>query len=207
MNPLLFDNLRDFVKRYYADKDSLEDLDHVQRLLSEARALAADEPYDEDQLIFGAYFHGLIFTDEAEIRNFLFSLGLDRELVIRIMKVAWESGKDAVPETVEGALLHDAHLIEGGKEFQVAKWLMGAVSNGHTLPQIVAFLGDRLAGKYKCHTPPGRETHAEIEAYRQNFVRALKIALAGGNAVVEGFPGAAKKVVGPQAGTSMEKDA
>lgn len=176
MDTLLFDRLREFVNPQYGDKDSLENLEHVKRVLNQARALgkAETEDFNDDILVFGAYLHELIFVNEAEIRNFLFQLGLDREFVIRVMKTAWESGKEAKPETLEGALLHDAHLIEGGPEYQVAKWLVSGSAQGQSLSYILDSMEHRVIGKYACTLDSAQRAYSGIEDYRKNFVTAVR---------------------------------
>jgi HD superfamily phosphodiesterase len=189
MESSVFDNLREFVKPYCADKGDLENLSHVQRLLSSARDLAEGEKANDDLLVFGAHLHDMIFHLEERIRDFLFSLGLDRTLVIEIMKVAWESGKEAKPETQEGNLLRDAHLIEGGKEYQMAKWLSSGAGAGQTLLQSLEFLEARVIGRYKCSVPKAQRIYEEIEAYRRQFVDVVRKALKSGS------PGAADSSV------------
>lgn len=174
MDTVLFDNLREFVKPYYIDKDFVENLEHVKRLLNTARDISEGENVDDDLLVFGAYFQGLIFSEEEQIRNFLFSLGLDRDRVIQIMRVAWESGKDAQPESPEGACLHDANLIEGGKEYQLAKALVLEAAAGHPLPQIIAGFEKQLQNNYQCHTEKARRIYGEINAYCADFLQALR---------------------------------
>lgn len=179
MDTVLFDSLREFVKPYYIDKGDLHNLEHVNRILALARYLARGENADDDLIVFGAYLHGLIFTDEAEIRNYLFSQELKRDRVIEVMKVAWEAGKEAAPETVEGACLHDAHLIEGGKEYQVAKWLISGAQQGQSLPQTLEYLETRVVGKYTVSTEKAQPIHKEVEKYRSHFIHSVHQALQG----------------------------
>ncbi|MFP4381449.1 MAG: hypothetical protein ACLFUS_13185 [Candidatus Sumerlaeia bacterium] len=177
MDTLLFDSLREFVKPHYIDKDDLHNMDHVQRILAEARMLSEDLDLDDDLLVFGAYLHGLILNSEAEVRTFLFNLGLDRDRVIQVMNVSWEAGKEAQPETKEGACLHDAHLIECGKEYQTAKHFIAGALQGQHLPQILDFIETRVVGRYSCSLPAAQEKHKEIEEYRSNFVKEIREAL------------------------------
>lgn len=51
--------------------------------------------------------------------NLLKTQNLPEEKINKIVKVAWEFQKDIKPETIEGKILHDAHLIEGGKTFLI----------------------------------------------------------------------------------------
>jgi uncharacterized protein len=174
MKAHLFDSLREFAKPHYIDKDDLQNLDHVHRILTEARQLGQSDVIDDDLLVFGAYLHGLILTAEADVRTHLFSLGLDRDRVIQIMNVAWEAGEEAQPATREGSCLHDAHLIEGGPEYQIAKWLISGTLQGQHLPQLVESLEKRVIGRYQCTRPEAQERHAVIEEYRRRHVEVLK---------------------------------
>ncbi|HBF34625.1 TPA: hypothetical protein DDW35_08670 [Candidatus Sumerlaeota bacterium] len=176
MDTQLFDSLREFVNPQYGDKDSLENLDHVKRIITQARSLAEAEnlEIDDNIIVFGAYLHELIFINETEIRDFLFSIGLEREFVIKVMKTAWESGKEAKPETTEGALLHDAHLIEGGQEYQVAKWLVHGAAQGQSLNYILDLMEHRVIGKYTCTTEAAQKIYADIEKHRLHFVQAVR---------------------------------
>jgi uncharacterized protein len=176
MDTLLFDRLREFVNPQYGDKDTLENLDHVKRIITQARTLAETEnlEFDDDILVFGAYLHELIFINETEIRDFLFSIGLEREFVIKVMKAAWESGKEAKPETTEGALLHDAHLVEGGQEYQVAKWLVSGAAQGQSLNYILDSMEHRVIGKYTCSTHAAQKIYGAIEDHRLHFVQAVR---------------------------------
>jgi uncharacterized protein len=188
MDSVIFDGLREFVKPYYADKGELENLSHVQRMLASARELGQGESVSDDLLVFGAYLHGMIFNAEEQVRDFLFSLGMDRTQVIEVMKVAWEAGKEATPESREGALLRDAHLIEGGKEYQMAKWLVHGGEVGQSLSQSLDFLATRMIGKYKCSTPKAQKAYDEIETYRREFVEGVRKVLKPGKASPLGVP-------------------
>ena len=174
MDKPTFEALREFAKPYYAQKDEMHGLRHVRRLLSRARELAEDDEVDDDLLVFGAYFHGFIYSDEPDIKKFLSSLGYDHEQINRIIKVAWESGKGSTPETREGAYLHDSHLIEGGKNFEVAKSLVTGSLRGQTLEQTLDFIESKLLGKFKCVTPKAQSIYAEKERFTREFVAELR---------------------------------
>ena len=169
--------LKAFAQPYYESKDELHGPAHVERILSGARELAAADTVDDDLLIFGAHFHGFVYSDESGVRHFLSSLGTLNERIASIIKVAWESGKSAQPETMEGGYLHDAHLIEGGKCFHVARSLITGAVRGQTLVETMAFLEKRILGKFSCVTPRGQSIYGDIEQFTEDFVRELKNAL------------------------------
>ncbi|NQU41974.1 hypothetical protein HQ520_01725 [bacterium] len=182
MDLLLYDSLREFAKPYYSERNDLQDFAHVRRILHDARNLAVGKGADDDLLIFGAHLHDLIFNLEAEIRSFLFSQGLDRNRINEIMKVAWESGKEAEPESLEGACLHDAHMIEGGREYQTAKWLISGGVRMHSLLQVIDFLEDRLFGRYQCATEEAEKIRQDIESFQRQFVENIRRTLNAGAA-------------------------
>jgi uncharacterized protein len=177
MNTTLLSQLKDFANPYYQHKDEMHGLAHIERILSGARDLAEGNTTDDDLLVFGAYFHGLIGNDEAAIREFLPSLGLDDDRIALIVKIAWESGKSAQPETNEGALLHDAHLIEGGKYFHITKSLVTGTLRGQTLTETVDYVEENILGEFRCVTPKAQSTYIEIEKFARDFVTALRTSL------------------------------
>ena len=115
------EEVEEFVRRDYAEKDIMHGLDHIKRILKAARKLAEHHNYDSQMLTLGAYFHGVIYKKETEIREFLKKKGFSESETEKVVKIAWESQKDFEPETAEGLILHDAHLIEGGKTFLITK--------------------------------------------------------------------------------------
>lgn len=94
--------LEAFVGPYYEKRDAMHDLSHVRRILKKARVLSRGRSVDEETLTCAAYFHGIIYREEGEVRRFLRSQGLREGRIDKIVKVAWESQKDSRPETIEG---------------------------------------------------------------------------------------------------------
>lgn len=171
--------LEEFVTPCYARKDELHGLGHVQRLLAGARKLSESDKVDDEVLVFGAHFHGLVGEHDSAIRSFLAALGLEADRIELIITVAWESGKASHPQTGEGAYLHDAHLIEGGKAFGVAKWLITEALRGQTLEETLDFIESNLLGEFTCVTPRARALYAEQEEFTREFVAELRQALGG----------------------------
>jgi len=180
MDDATLQKLTEFVAPYYAAKDELHGLGHVGRLLAGALELAEGAQVDEQLLTLGAYFHGIVYTHETAIRNFLAALGLERGRIDQAVRVAWESWKESRPESREGALLHDAHLIEGGKAFGITKSLVVGALRGQTLEETLDFIESDLLGRFTCATEKARAVFAEQEQFTREFVAQLRRALARG---------------------------
>jgi len=179
MRPQVLDALKAFVGPRYAARDAMHDYAHVVRVLEAARTLAGDDPnLDEDLLVFGAHLHGVVGRDEAAVRAFLAGLDVDGERIERILQVARESLEETEPVTPEGAVLHDAHLTEGGPAFSVIKALYTGRERGRTDLESAAFLRDHVLGRYRCVTPTGRQWYAENERYTRFFLNRLAPRLA-----------------------------
>ncbi len=167
--------LKEFVTPRYDEKDELHGLRHVERLLAGARELAQGHEVDDDLLVLGAHFHGCIHRDEPAIRKFLASSGLRAHRIDRVITVARESGRGSRPGTKEGGYLHDAHLIEGGRAFGVAKCLITGALRGQTLEEKLDFVESNLLGKFACVTTKAQVIFAECERF--TFVSELRRAL------------------------------
>lgn len=172
--------LIEFVTPYYKDKDIMHDLSHIRRLSESASRLVKSYPdADKEALHLAAYFHGFIYKHEDEVRNFLSNNSIEPDRIDYICKVAWESQKDEEPITLEGKILHDAHLIEGGKTFIIVKSLVTGTARGQTLEETIDVLENRILGRYQCYLPEGIEAYSEMHDFAAQFIRDLKAGLDG----------------------------
>ena len=178
MKKAILDRIEQFVAPFYAAKDEMHGLEHARRLAAGAPALAENDEVDRDLLLFGAYFHGIISTEESAIQTFLSSLDMESERTARILRVARESGKEGLPETKEGAYLHDAHLIEGGRVFGLAKCLITGAQRGQTIEQTLDFIERNLLGRFRCVTPNAQAVYEEREHFLRTSVAELRRNLA-----------------------------
>ena len=107
-----------FVKPYYEDKDIMHNMWHIELVKKKIDQIISISNYDinYENLILAMYFHGFIYSDEDKIREWLLKNGFTEKEIENIVKIAWESQRSEVPETIEGKILHDAHVLEGGKK-------------------------------------------------------------------------------------------
>lgn len=110
------DNLLDFVKPYYESKDIMHNLSHIDRVLKYVKKLleAGDYKANIDILTYSAYFHGFVYNSEQNIIDWLKAQQISIDIIEKIINAAWESQKDEIATTLEGKILHDAHMIEEG---------------------------------------------------------------------------------------------
>jgi uncharacterized protein len=132
-------------------------------------------PYYVDK---ACYFHGFIYNEEDAIRNYLIQQGLESDKIEKIIQVSWESQAEQVPQTIEGKLLHDAHLIEGGKTFLVVKSLCTGTARGQTLEKTMEYMEKHIIGKRSCCLPEAVAVYKEMEDYAKQFILELKAGLA-----------------------------
>lgn len=170
------EKLERFVEPFYKNEDIMHDLSHVLRIHRAAKMLA--KPYggkvDLDIVVFGSYFHGMIAQHGAEIARYLKSLDLPEEKIHLVMKVSSESLKEEVPQTLEGKIVHDAHLIEGGKTFMIVKSLITGALRRQTLEETIEFLESSVIGKFHCYLPQSQRIYAGKERFAKSFLAQLK---------------------------------
>lgn len=107
--------LLEFVEPYYAGKDIMHNLWHIELVKKWVDRIISMGRYETDyeSLLLAVYFHGFIYRDEDAIRSWLEAQGYSGERTEKILKIAWESQRSEIPETIEGKILHDAHVLEG----------------------------------------------------------------------------------------------
>ena len=111
--------LFEFVEPYYVDKDIMHNMWHIELVQRTVNRILSQCSYivDEECLRLATYFHGFIYRDEARIKQWMLEQNYDEEKVAKTLKIAWESQRSEIPETIEGKILHDAHVLEGGKTY------------------------------------------------------------------------------------------
>lgn len=167
-------DVEEFLRQDYAAKDVMHNLSHIRRILRVAQRLAQDHACDSELLMLGAYFHGIIYFKEKGAREFLQEQGVSQERIDTAVQIARESQKESEPETIEGTILHDAHLIEGGKTFLITKSLVTGTARGQSLEETISSIEKNTLGKYKCYLPEAQKIYEEKERFVKDFLADLK---------------------------------
>lgn len=170
-----------FSRPYYQDKDIMHDWTHIERVHRAAQKLTKVASIEVDLSVVEAalMLHGIIYAIETEIRRFLASIGLPQQVLELIIKVAWESQKEERPITPEGLLLHDAHLLEGGKYFEIIKSLITGSVRGQSLRQTLDYIEQNLLEKGQCYTASGQKQYEVMKANTQAIYQNLREEIQG----------------------------
>lgn len=109
--------LFEFVEPYYIDKDIMHNAWHIELVKKMVNRILSVSSYrvNEECLTLAIYFHGFIYRDEEKIKQWMLGQNYDEDMISKTIKIAWESQRSEIPETIEGKILHDAHVLEGGK--------------------------------------------------------------------------------------------
>ncbi len=174
------EKLIEFVTPYYKNKDIMHDLSHIERVLKYVERLVKSIDYkvdiyiDIDILIYGAYFHGFIYNSEKNIIQWLQSQNMSRSMIKKIINASRESQKDEEAITIEGKILHDAHMIEGGKTYLIVKSLITGSVRGQTLEETIKYVEDNVLGKGTCYLPKAKMIYQEQQEFANAFIYDLK---------------------------------
>jgi len=173
---MYLDNLIEFVKPYYKEKDIMHDLSHIERVMKSVEKLKfkIKSSMDKEAITYATYFHGFIYTAEKEIMEWLRTVGMSDDRVLFIIKIAWESQKNEVPVTLEGKILHDAHMIEGGKTYLIVKSLITGSVRGQSLEKTILFIEKNIIGKGCCYLPEAQRMYDEQQKFASKFIKDLK---------------------------------
>ncbi|OGO77132.1 MAG: hypothetical protein A2Y23_13825 [Clostridiales bacterium GWB2_37_7] len=181
-----FNQLAHFVAPFYENKDIMHNLSHIERMIDCAKVLITEHKIvvDEDIIIYGSYFHGFIYREELLIREFLLGENLAENYIEKIVLASWESQKDKDAMTQKGMVLHDAHLIEGGKTFLIVKSLVTGTARGQKLEQTIDYIENKVIGKSRCYFPKAQELYRQKEEYARVFMKELRAGLYGASTSV-----------------------
>ncbi len=164
-----------FIQPYYADKDIMHDLWHIRLVDKTVDKIIQLGNYsvDREVLRLATAFHGFIYRDEATIRSWLLAHGISHDKIKKVIQTAWESQRPEIPETLEDKILHDAHVLEGGKNYLVVKTLITGSLRGQSLPETLTFMKSHCLGTNKCYLPETIPLCKEMNEFTESFYQDL----------------------------------
>jgi len=163
--------IRTFVKPFYETKDIMHDFSHISRIQYILIDLynSSDVKFNLEIAELALYFHGIIYSHQERIKDLLLELNVNQNLITKIVKIAWESQKESKPETLEGLFLHDAHMLEGGRNFEIIKALITGSIRGQNLNETMKYIEHNVLKKGQCYTVEG------IKRYEKMKIRTHEI--------------------------------
>ena len=171
--------IENFTKRLLAGKEEMHDISHLKRILMAAKFLSKNYKPDMEILTYGAYLHVISYDHKIQIMGFLKSQNLSEQKIDKIVQVGQESKSGSSKyhvkaETIEGKILHDANLIEGGMTFMITKSLITGTKKGQSLQQTIDYIKNNVFGKFKCYLPEAQKIYIEKEEFTKEFLKDLK---------------------------------
>lgn len=168
--------LIEFVRPYYTNKDIMHNMWHIELVEKWVNKILKMNCYNVnvEHLTFATYFHGFIYTHEADVRAWLKEQNLSEEDICSIVKIAYESQRTGIPETIEGKILHDAHLIEGGKVYLITKCLITGSVRGQSLLETIDYIESNILDKSMCYLPETMEIFRNANQFANDFITELK---------------------------------
>lgn len=167
--------LQKFIEPYYADKDIMHNMWHIELVEKQMNRIIELGQYkvNREYLSLALAFHGFIYKYENRIRKWLSKHGYSKDDIDHIVKIAWESQRPEIPNTLEGKILHDAHVLEGGKSYTVVKTLITGSVRGQPLKETLAFMEKNVLGKNICYLPETMALCDEMNMFTEEFFKIL----------------------------------
>jgi uncharacterized protein len=168
---MIVKDIEKFVSSLYVSKDAMHDINHIYRIIKAFEYLEKDYvgQFDREAVIIAAYLHGIINDHEKCIADWLQKQKLSKSKIQDVIKMAKKSQKNAIPRTLSEKLLHDAHMIEGGKTFLVIKSLITGVLRDQSLSKTISYFKKNVLNLGKCYLPRA----IKIRKQQRQFAIAL----------------------------------
>ena len=183
--------LEDYWRVDYESKDVMHGIHHIRRLYHDSIEMVQRIGCiaNLDVIMVGAYLHGVIYRKEKESAQLLRNRGLPGNLIDHCIKAAWESQSPAdSASTIEGKVLHDAHLLEGGKSFFVTKTLVTGALRGGTVEDSIEFLENNIIDKLKVTLPENVALLSDKMDYAKEYVSLFWSGMGKANKSLKGTP-------------------
>ncbi|MBE6560642.1 MAG: hypothetical protein E7662_05910 [Ruminococcaceae bacterium] len=164
-----------FVEPYYAEKDIMHNMWHIELVRKMVDRILSLSNYkvDKECLILATYFHGFIYSDEERIKQWLAAQNYDNDIISKTIKIAWESQRNEIPETIEGKILHDAHVLEGGKTYLIVKTLITGSVRGQSLLDTLHYMESKVLNKNYCCLPETIPMCEEMNKFTNSFYEEI----------------------------------
>lgn len=164
-----------FAQPYYVTKDIMHNIWHIELVKKMIDKILSISHYEVDKecLLLAAYFHGFIYSDEDKIKQWLEAHGYEKEDISKIIKISWESQREEIPETIEGKILHDAHVLEGGKTYLIVKTLITGSVRGQSLKETMNYMQKNVLDKNVCYLPETIPLCEEMNKFTNEFFEEL----------------------------------
>ena len=164
-----------FITPYYMDKDIMHNIWHIELVKKKVDQIIEISNYElnYENLILAMYFHGFIYNNEEDIREWLKEREYSQEEIDSIIEIAWESQRNEIPKTIEGKILHDAHVLEGGKTYPVIKTLITGSLRGQSLKETLKYMNENVFNKNKCYLPETIPLCEEMNEYLYKFYEEI----------------------------------
>ncbi len=149
---------------------------HIELVKKKVDEIISTSSYEinYEVLILAMYFHGFIYSNKEKIIHWLKDNNYSEDEINLIIKISWESQRNQVPETIEGKILHDAHVLEGGKTYLVVKTLITGSIRGQTLQETLDYMKDNVLDKNKCYLKETIPLCKEMNKYANDFYEETK---------------------------------
>lgn len=164
-----------FAEPYYADKDIMHNMWHIELVKKMVDKIISIGRYEVDRelLLLATYFHGFIYRDEESIRTWMAQQNYSECFINKTIQVAWESQRSETPETLEGKILHDAHVLEGGKTYLIVKTLITGSVRGQSLLDTLKYMKDHVLWENACYLDETVPLCAEMNRFTDDFFHTL----------------------------------
>ena len=172
---LNMEELQEFVKPYYADKDIMHNMWHITLVEKSVKKILEKGKYqvDEECLLLATYFHGFIYRDEAAIIHWLKERNYPDDTIKKVCQISWESQRPEIPVSLEGKILHDAHVLEGGKTYLAVKTLITGSVRGQSLEETLKYMEKHVLDRNICYLPETIPMCVEMNSFTRMFYSEL----------------------------------
>lgn len=152
----------------------MHDYRHIRRLRLQAGKLCRALGIPIKDIAMAIYYHNLTDKQKQELDHFLMAYGYEKNQLEKLRRLETKMERTQVPTTQEEKVIHDCHILEGGKYFFMIRTLIADSHDGKNIQQTLQKLEEEIIPSTKCYLPLTREKLKEQHKVAKDIIAELR---------------------------------
>ncbi len=175
---MTINDLANFVAPFYDKKDILHNNSHTRRLVKMVNKIIDKGGYKNevkyDNVICAAYLHVMVKNEADRAFEWLVSHGISEPQARDIIDIAKRGQRDGIPNSLESKILHDAYILEGGKSYAFARYIIYGYKNNLGIKKTLNYIEDSILPSLRCYLPLTQKMLQEYKEHVEDCVEEMR---------------------------------
>jgi len=166
--------MMEMIEPFHEGKDPAHGMEHIHRLRLMAKTICQNSGIPREDIYFAIFFHGLTTTQQDQVESTFISFGKTPEEAKHYRELSTYMSRDAVPSTNEEKVLHDCHVLEGGKYFALIKSIITGLFDDRSIGSSIELYEKKILPKQRCYLSYTRRILKDQQKIMKDMAQNMK---------------------------------